>query len=148
MKKRIISAVLVAAMLIGIAQIGITNRDIQLGNYAQAADGESLLQMLDINDTAVNVPNDKDNPYGPGSFNVFQRMELMYYDNVHNNNSVYYRRVYDYDQNKNPVIWKNQEYSSTPSREFEASQSIAFDPTGVGKQNYVATVGYIACDAI
>ena len=146
MKKRIISAVLVVVMLIGIAQIGVTNRYINLGNYAQAAEGESLLQMLDINDTPVNVPSNKDNPYGPGSFNMFPRMELMYYDNVHNNNSAYYRRVYDYDQNKNSVIWNNQEYSRTPSRKFEASQSVAFDPTGVGKQNYVATVGYIACD--
>lgn len=147
MKKRIISAVLVAVMLIGIAQIGVTNREIQLVNYAQAAEGESLLQMLDINDTAVNVPNDKDNPYGPGSLNMFPRMELMYYDNVHNNNSVYYRRVYDYDQRKQPIIWDNQEFSNTPARKFEASQSAAFDPTGVGKQNYVATVGYVACDA-
>ena len=147
MRKRIISVVLVAVMLIGIAQIGVTNRNIQLGNYAQAAEGESLLQMLDINDTAVNVPNDKDNPYGPGSLNMFPRMELMYYDNVHNNNSVYYRRVYDYDQRKQPIIWDNQEFSNTPARKFEASQSAAFDPTGVGKQNYVATVGYVACDA-
>ena len=38
MKKRIISAVLVAVMLIGIAQIGVTKWDIQLGNYAQAAE--------------------------------------------------------------------------------------------------------------
>ena len=143
MKKRIISVVLVAALLFGIVPLSNIFEGLKSLSVAQAAEeGQSLLQMLQINDSPVNTGDSTSNPYGPGSMNMFSRMELLYYDNVHNSDSNYYRRIYDYDENHKSKIWENQEWSSQPSRQFAASQSAAFDPFGSGKRQYVATIGY------
>ena len=135
MKKRIISVVLVAALLFGIVPLSNIFEGVKSLSVAQAAEeGQSLLQMLQINDSPVNTGDSTSNPYGPGSMNMFSRMELLYYDNVHNSDSNYYRRIYDYDENHKSKIWENQEWSSQPSRQFAASQSAAFDPFGSGKR--------------
>ena len=109
MKKRIISAVLVAALLISIVPLSNLFENVESLSVAQAAgEGQSLLQMLQINESPVNTGDATSNPYGPGSMNMFSRMELLYYDNVHNSDSSYYRRIYDYDENHKSEIWENQ----------------------------------------
>lgn len=135
-----ITTILLAIILV--LQIFIpTGFQIQVYAEEQVMGGtsSSTLEQLRIPPDPISLGAEKDNPYGPGVFNMYPRMELAVANHFTDKLT-----IYDYDKGETKQIFNDENRISEKKRSdfvsTKASASVAVDAKNTGRKEYIARV--------
>lgn len=130
MKKRMLSMLLCCIMLVGLFPSAASALGIVEFDDPQIS-GSALLEKMEQESEAV--PEDVETPYGTeGTIKLLEKAELYYY------NPSYSNYIATWENGKNS--W---EQSASLPHNLTFTKAVAFDPTGCGKRNHIAILGYL-----